>query len=843
LRMSSASTEGLQQQLHHEAALRRVAVLVGEGAAEDVVLDAVALEASHVIAPAVVRVEQGPPVEPPSTAGDAAGASGHVLRVPITVDGQSWGALVATNLDAAPDASEARLADFGHLAARAMSNVRAREELRTLAEQQGALRRVATLVAQGAGPGRIFNAIAAEASRILGVDAISLTSYDPETEMFRHVSNTHGSRAASPIGSEYPLGTVGLGTVIVEAGKPVRVDDWEELGGEIAARHREEGFGQAVGAPIVVDGSVWGFVGAYGEYGEDLPDGCEDRLADFTSLMGMAIANVEARDELRDLAESQSALRRIATLVAEGAEPQAVFETVALEASRMLKVAAVSLLRHDAATEMFTKLYGTHGDRSAVPDGASWPVRDIPDGAMTLEAGKPVRIDDWSGIPGEVAARHIAQGFGQAVSAPIVLDGEIWGVISAFGEADETLPPGSEARLADYTNLMASAIANAEARDELRGLAEQQGAALRRVATLVAEQASPGAIFDAVALEASRALRVPRVAVAQCQTDGSLALLGSTGPMSEPLDAGSNVVGRLTGGGRSARVDNWTPPAGSVTGAGLGNEFPSIVGAPIVVEGSLWGVIVVLGDELLPPDTETRLTDFTHLVAGSIANVNARNNLVASRARIVAASDDTRRRIERNLHDGIQQRIVGVALGLRAVRTSYPSALDMRDGIDGVARDLDGALEEIRTFSQGLHPALLSRSGIGPSVRALARRSPIPVNLEIDVSRRVAEAIEIATYYVVSEALANVAKHAHASEASVTVRCTQAAVSATITDDGLGGAELAGGSGLVGLVDRVEALGGSFNLSSPAGIGTTISVNLPLEQPANPEDPEVPSAV
>ena len=715
-------------------------------------------------------------------------------------------------------------------------------QLRSLAEQQGALRRVATLVAQGAEPERLFDAIAVEASRILGVDAISLISYDADTKMFTQIAATHGPRAAMANGGRWSLDDSPIGYLIIKTGQPGRIDDWAHLPGPIAARHRENGLGQAVSAPIMVDGTLWGHIAAFGEAGEILPPGCETRLADFAQLMATAIANVQARDELRSLSESQGALRRVATLVAQGAEPKTVFTAVAVEAARILGVGAVSLISYDADTEMFTKIFGTHGQRSPVPDGTTWPVAECPEGALAVRTGRPARVDNWASIPGEIAARHRAEGFGQAVAAPIIVNDAIWGHIAAYGEADEILPPGCEMRLADYTNLMASAISNAQVRDELRSLAEQQGTALRRVATLVAQQASPGTIFNAVAREASQALRVPRVDVGRSHEDGSVTLLGSTAGRDLGRDhafikSGEYVAGKVMETGHAARIDDWATLPAPDAEAAAAEGFRSVVGAPIFVEGTLWGVIVVLADEILRDDTETRLTDFTHLVASSISNVQARNNLIASRARIVTASDETRRRIERNIHDGIQQRIVALGLNLRAVRTRSPLPREAQAGLDEVARDLEAVLEDIRVFSQGLHPALLSRSGLGPSLRALARRSPIPVNLDVAGGTRLPEPIETAVYYVVSEALANAAKYSQASEVSVTVLSDQAGVRATVADDGVGGAALGRSSGLIGLVDRVEALGGKFTLESPVGRGTTISIELPPGSQALDERP------
>jgi signal transduction histidine kinase len=664
-------------------------------------------------------------------------------------------------------------------------SVESTENLYQLLREEAALRRVAMLMAREVPQGVVFEAVAAEASDLIAPAQVRI----------------------------------------------VRLDDGAELDQTTARIAREAGTDCAVAVPIVVGGATWGALVAVSPEPGPLAAGSMARLGDFSHLAASAIASVQAREELRALADQQGALRRVATLVAQSAEPRAVFTAVAVEAARILGVGAVSLIRYDAETGMLTKIFGTHGKRAAVPDGGQWPLADGPEAVPVVATGRPARIDDWTSLPGPVAARHVEQGFGQAVAAPIIVDGAIWGLISAFGEADEILPPGCELRLADFTHLMASAISNAQARDELRGLAEQQGAALRRVATLVAQQTAPSTIFNAVAGEASRALGVPRVDVGRCHEDGSVTLLGSTASPGGPdhhafTRIGEHVAGKVMQTGRAARIDDWEArPAGAQAGE---QGFGSVVGAPIMVEGMLWGVIVVLADEILHDDTETRLTDFTHLVASSISNVYARDSLIASRARIVTASDETRRRIERNLHDGIQQRVVALALNLRAVRAMSPLPNEVQAGLDDVARDLESVLEEIRVFSQGLHPVLLSRSGLGPSLRALARRSPIPVRLDVAGIPRFPEPVEIAIYYVVSEALANAVKHSQASEVSVTVVSDTAGVRVTAADDGAGGAALGCGSGLIGLVDRVEALGGKFTLESPAGQGTTISIELPF---------------
>jgi signal transduction histidine kinase len=249
-----------------------------------------------------------------------------------------------------------------------------------------------------------------------------------------------------------------------------------------------------------------------------------------------------------------------------------------------------------------------------------------------------------------------------------------------------------------------------------------------------------------------------------------------------------------------------------------------------VVEGAIWGAVVLGSFEAsFPSETEQRLDEFTELAATAISNATARAELVASRARIVAAGDEARRRIERNLHDGTQQRLIALGLDLQSARAAISK--DQREAhsaLVGVERDLETILVDLRELSHGLHPPLLSRLGLGPSLRALARRSPIPVHLDVDLPQRPAASLETALYYVISEALTNAIKHSHASEISVTVTCGEK-LAASIVDNGVGDADPSGGSGLTGLLDRIDALGGRFVLDSPPRGGTRISIELPVE--------------
>jgi signal transduction histidine kinase len=196
----------------------------------------------------------------------------------------------------------------------------------------------------------------------------------------------------------------------------------------------------------------------------------------------------------------------------------------------------------------------------------------------------------------------------------------------------------------------------------------------------------------------------------------------------------------------------------------------------------------------------------------------------------VAAGDQARRRIERDLHDGTQQRLVSLVLDLRTAEAAVPPERpELRAQLARVGDGLTGALEELRELSRGIHPAILSEGGLRPALKALARRSPVPVELEVDVEARLPEPVEVAAYYVVSEALANAAKHAHASVAEVEARAGDGLLHLSVRDDGVGGAVPGGGSGLVGLADRVEALGGTIKLHSPAGHGTRLQIDLPIQ--------------
>jgi signal transduction histidine kinase len=304
---------------------------------------------------------------------------------------------------------------------------------------------------------------------------------------------------------------------------------------------------------------------------------------------------------------------------------------------------------------------------------------------------------------------------------------------------------------------------------------------------------------------------------------------------------GKNIGTMIAQTGRRARIEDYFDASGPLAVALRERGVGSSVGTPIMVEGRLWGAMAagLIAEHGLLPDTEARLAQFTELLATAIANAETRAALAASRARIVAAADETRRRIERDLHDGTQQRLVSLGLQLRAAQAAVPPQLGKLEGeLSRVAEGLAGVFDELRELSRGIHPAILSEGGLGPALTALARRSAVPVELDLHPERRLPEHVEIATYYVVSEALTTAAKHAQASVVHVELDARDAIVQLAIRDDGVGGADPGRGSGLVGLSDRIEALGGTLQVTSPAGSGTSLLIEIPLQSETNAASPE-----
>jgi signal transduction histidine kinase len=275
-------------------------------------------------------------------------------------------------------------------------------------------------------------------------------------------------------------------------------------------------------------------------------------------------------------------------------------------------------------------------------------------------------------------------------------------------------------------------------------------------------------------------------------------------------------------------VEELSPGAGADFWRELG--VTAAIAAPIVVDGEVWGVISAsrTGDEPFPEQAQDRLADMGALIAQALANAAARAELSASRMRIVQAADEARRKLERNLHDGAQQRLVSLSINLRLAESKIDSAPDeAREALRGASEELSQALAELRELARGIHPAILSDRGLGPALQALADRATFPVEVSNELDVPLPAQVEAAAYYVVSEALANVAKHADAEVARVRVSRRDGVATVEIEDDGVGGADAAGGSGLRGLADRVEALDGRFGVEPANGCGTRVWAEIP----------------
>jgi signal transduction histidine kinase len=408
------------------------------------------------------------------------------------------------------------------------------------------------------------------------------------------------------------------------------------------------------------------------------------------------------------------------------------------------------------------------------------------------------------------------------------------------------LPPDTEARIGDFADLVATSIANAAtradlqaSRDELSVLADQQ-AALRRVATLVARGVAPSQVYCAVAEEMARCVHVRHATVSRYDADDTfipLAVYHGDGLQQLPEDLhlsldGDNVATKVLRTNRASRMDTHDGVAGTHAARIRELGIRSAVGVPIIADGQLWGAAIVgtWAAEPLPPDTEARIGDFADLVATAIANAATRAELFASRARIVAAADDARRRLERDLHDGAQQRLVSLGLHIRLAEASVPPQLDaLKSQLSRVVSGLMDVTGELQEISRGIHPAILAEGGLGPALKTLARRSIVPVELDLAIDRRLPDTVEIGAYYIVAESLTNTAKHARASHVEVCANSGDDILDLSIRDDGVGGAEMGNGSGLIGLKDRAEALNGRLTITSPFGGGTLLHVTIPLD--------------
>jgi signal transduction histidine kinase len=701
------------------------------------------------------------------------------------------------------------------------------EDLSVLAAEQAALRRVATLVARGAAPDEVFAAFPEEVGRLLSVDYVHMGRYEPD-DTYTVVASWG---KPGPAVSRTTLGGKNLETIVFETGRSARIESYDDASGPIGVAARETGVRSAVGTPITVEGRLWGVMVA-GSLGEEaLPADAEARLASFTELLAATIANAESRAGVTRLVADQAALRRVATLVARAVPPEKVFAAVVEEVGRLLPVEFADLGRCEPdGTITFLAAWGKTS--LIFPVGARLTLGGKNATSLVAQTGSPVRIESYDDASGPIGAPTRETGVRSAIGTPITVEGRLWGVMAAGWSLEEPMPAETEPRLAQFTDLVATAVANAETRAGLARLAEEQ-AALRRVATLVAHGAPPEDVFAAVANEVERLLSVDMANVCRYESDATVTFVASA---RQRLPVGSrwplretNLATLVFDTGRPARIDKYADATGALAEGIREVGIRSAVGTPIIVEGRLWGFVAVGSsqEQPLPPDTEARLASFTELVATAISNTEARAEVAASRARLLAATDDERRRVVRDLHDGAQQRLVNTIVTLKMVSDALRNDEDAAPALVSEALELaEPANADLRELAHGILPAVLTKGGLRTGVDALASQTPVPVEIDVSVDR-LPTAVEATAYFVVAEALTNVAKHARAGHAEVMAQIEDGTLTVRVRDDGVGGAR-PDGSGLVGLRDRVAALDGRLRVESPADGGTLVAAAIPL---------------
>lgn len=381
--------------------------------------------------------------------------------------------------------------------------------------------------------------------------------------------------------------------------------------------------------------------------------------------------------------------------------------------------------------------------------------------------------------------------------------------------------------------------AEAEQRRRQAARLASQQAALRRVATLVARGADPTEVFGVAVTELARSLAVDQVTLLRFEPDDTCIVLAACDrpgkPSLSPGErlplAGDSVSTRIRRRGAPARIENYDEATGPIADRLRGLGVQSATGVPLVVGGAVRGALLVgcLGSEAIADDLDAHVGDFADLICTAIANAETRAELSASRARLVAAADEARRGFERDLHDGAQQRIVSLSLQLRAAEAAAGTD-DLREQLSAAVAGLAELYSDLQELSRGMHPAVLSKGGLPAALKALARRSTVPVELTVEVDRRLPESVEVAAYYLAAEAVTNAAKHAQAEVIMIEAVLDDKILRLSVSDDGIGGATAGAGSGLMGLRDRVEALSGALTMTSQRGAGTSITATIPVAE-------------
>src|SRR4051794_1917448 len=708
-RESAASRRARALIAEEQAALRRVATLVAEGVPPARLFEAATAEAAklmgadlagmvryepdHRVSPVAVWAAEGEHPELPESwpieEGDPAGLVATTLRservddwsqmpgqisesvrqlgvrssvgCPVLVDGRLWGALAihSTRAEPLPPDTASRLEDFCKLLATALSNAKARGELQRLLDEQAALQRVATLVAEEAAPERVFAAIARELGQLLQVEDSRLARYEPN-DTVSIVAGWGVLDDAIPVGTLRSLEGESVSSIVHRTGRPARLDDYSRATGPLGELVRRHGVRSAVGCPIVVDGRLWGAMMAATCSANRLPSDTETRMVGFTELAATAISNAEARTEARRLADEQAALRRVATLVAQEPAPQEVFDKIVAELGALLQAEDARMIRYES--DQLATVVATWGEfAGSMPLGTELPVAGTTVTGSLHRTERPVRVD-YAEAEGELAVRLRGIGFRYAVGTPITVEGRLWGGLVVATHKSVPLPGHIEARMIGFTELAATAISNAEAREEVRRLADEQ-AALRRVATQVARGAAPPDVFSKVAEEVAALLSADITALLRYEGDGTAAVVADWGSrpgpglrtgVTLPL-GGENLAAVVFRTARPARIDDYSTAGGAIGEAARAQGVEAGVACPVEVEGRVWGAMVasLRRPGPLPPDAETRIAKFTELVGTAITNAEARSEVEQ-----LAAEQAALRRVATLVAEGASPTIV-----------------------------------------------------------------------------------------------------------------------------------------------------------------------------------------
>ena len=692
------------------------------------------------------------------------------------------------------------------------------EDLRAYADEQAALRRIAEQVVRGAGDQTLFDTITAEVAAQVRGRATALVRRTGARSVVV-LASVDGPGTGRTV--DLPLDDPGVVAAVLRTDRSVRVDDLTPSEVSLVA-DSDDMIGSAVAVPVVVAAQTWGVLVVVAN--DPFPDGTEQRLAPFAELTAAAVETSRSRRQAKQIVEQQRALRRVAELAVQDVPAEEVLRAVVSQASRLAAVNFSTMLRFepDGSTEVVAL--------DGAPAGVAVGMRAPGDGDGATQrvwrTGRPARIDDLAAVSGRWATVAHDAGFVASAAVPILITGRLWGALVVVGR--EPLPPTTEEQLGDFAELTATAVAAAQARTELRLLAEEQ-AALRRVAELTARGATLDEVFGAVTREASMLLGGPSMTLVRYDPDGSarvVAAHASPAPVGlhVPTDPASSLTKTwLTG--RPTRINGFSGTTLQQLAAEIG--VGAALSVPVTVDQRIWGALNTSTSGPPPPEgVEVRLMQFAEMAAVAIAGAESRADLIASRARIVAAGDEARHRLQRDVHDGAQQRLVHAIIALKLARAAASD--DLVSLLDEALVNAERANRELRDVVRGILPAALTSGGLRAAVQSVSEDLPLPVDLDLEVPRLPA-ATETAAYFLVVELLTNVVKHAAAGRATVRAAVHAGRLSLTVTDDGIGGADPATGTGLTGLRDRTDAAGGTLTIDSPPGGGTAVHATLPID--------------